>query len=108
MKQRAALLALWALCQCVNVIAACWMLLAIVAGSPRAWRLAVSYDQLANTAFGGHEDETISSRAYKAATRGRRWGCILCKLLDKIQPNHCRQSVEPDEGDNMPANTTPE
>lgn len=108
MKQRAALLALWVLCQVAHVVAAVWMLCALLAGSPRAWRLAVSYDQLANTAFGGHEDETISSRAYKAATRGRRWGCILCRLLDKIQPNHCRQSVEPDEGEKLPANIKPE
>ena len=107
MKVRIALLALWLLCQLANVIACVWMLLAILVGSPRAWRLAVSYDQLANTAFGGDEDETISSRAYKAATRGRRWGCVLCKLLDKIQPDHCRRSLEPDEGDKMPTNNNP-
>ena len=101
MKQRTALLALWALCQLAHVVAAVWMLCAALVGSPRAWRLAVSYDQLANTAFGGHEDETISSRAYKAATQGRRWGCVLCRLLDKIQPGHCKNSVEPDRGDPM-------
>lgn len=107
MKTRAALLALWMLCQLANVVAALWMLGALLVGSPRAWRLAVSYDQLANTAFGGDEDETISSRAFKAATRGRRWGCVLCKLLDKIQPDHCRRSLEPDEGDKMPTNNNP-
>jgi hypothetical protein len=107
MKTRAALLSLWLLCQLANVVAALWMLLALLAGSPRAWHLAVSYDQLANSAFGGSEDETISSRAYKAATRGRRWGCLLCKLLDKIQPDHCRRSLEPDEGDTMPTNNNP-
>lgn len=74
MKTRVALLALWLLCQLANVVAGAWMLLAVLAGSPRAWRLAVSYDQLANTAFGGDEDETISSRAYKASVAGRRWG----------------------------------
>ena len=108
MKTRAALIALLLLCQLANVVAAVWMLIAALVGSPRAWRLAVAYDQLANTAFGGDEDETISSRAYKAATRGRRWGCILCRLLDKIQPNHCRQSVEPDEGEKLTANIKPE
>lgn len=108
MKQRAALLALWLLCQLAGLIAAGWMLCAIIAGSKRAWRLAISYDQLANTAFGGDEDETISSRAYKATLAKRRWGCVLCKLLDKIQPDHCRQSVEPDRGDKLPTNTQPE
>ena len=62
---------------------------AIVAHPPRAWRLAVAHDQLFNTAANGHEDETISSRAAKASQRGERWGCWLCKLLDKIDPGHC-------------------
>lgn len=39
------------------------MLLAALAGSNRAWKLAIGHDQLANAAFGGSEDETISSRA---------------------------------------------
>ena len=93
MKHRAALLAIWALCQVANIVAGIWMLLAILAGSPRAWRLAISYDQLANTAFGGSEDETISSRANRARTEGRRWGCVLCRLLDKIKKNHCQDSA---------------
>ena len=98
MKVRIALLALWLLCQLANVIACVWMLLAALAGSPRAWRLAVSYDQLANTAFGGDEDETISSRAGKASVSGRRWGCVLCRLLDWLDPGHCARNIEPDEG----------
>ena len=98
MKVRIALLALWLLCQLANVVACVWMLLAALAGSSRAWRLAVSYDQLANTAFGGDEDETISSRASKAAATGRRWGCVLCRLLDWLDPGHCARNIEPDEG----------
>lgn len=98
MKTRAALVALWFLCQLAHVVAAVWMLLAALAGSPRAWRLAVSYDQLANTAFGGSEDETLSSRAGKAAQSGRRWGCILCRMLDWFDPGHCARNIESDEG----------
>lgn len=101
------LVAIWALCQVAHAVASIWMLLAILSGSPRAWRLAVSYDQLANTAFGGSEDETISSRAFKASASGRRWGCILCRLLDKIERDHCRRSAEPDRGDAMPADQQP-
>jgi len=70
------------------------MLLAILSGSKRAWTLAVSYDQLANAAFGGHEDETISSRAGKAQRDGRRWGCVLCRLLDRLDAGHCDKSIE--------------
>lgn len=101
------LVVIWALCQVAHAVASIWMLLAILSGSARAWRLAVSYDQLANTAFGGNEDETISSRAFKASASGRRWGCILCRLLDKIERDHCRRSAEPDRGDAMPADDQP-
>lgn len=86
------LLAIFVLCQLANLVSALWMLAAILAGSKRAWRLAVSYDQLANAATGGSEDETISSRADRARTEGRRWGCVLCRLLDSIQRDHCANS----------------
>jgi hypothetical protein len=62
------------------------------------WNLLVSLDQFVNTVAGGDPDETISSRAAKADAEGKRWGCILCGLLDKIQKDHCQRSLEPDEG----------
>ncbi len=98
MVTRLRMLSLWLLCAFIGVIASGWMLLAALAGSDRAWKLAVAHDQLANTAFGGDEDETISSRAAKAARNGKRWGCILCKLLDKLSPGHCERSIEHDRG----------
>ena len=70
-QQRLALLAIWALCQLVAITASLWMLVAALTGSRRAWTLAVAHDQLANAAFGGHEDETLSSRAGKAAREGK-------------------------------------
>lgn len=88
------MLGLWVLCQVANVVAAIWMLFAIVAGSDRAWTLAKSYDQLGNAAFGGHEDELISSRAGRAKRRGVRWACVLCRLLDVIDKGHCEKTVE--------------
>ncbi|TSE28246.1 hypothetical protein Tther_02247 [Tepidimonas thermarum] len=101
--QRLSLLAIWLLCQLAAAVASAWMLLAIIASSSgrRAWTLAVSYDQLANAAFGGHEDETISSRAGKAAREGKRWACVLCRLLDRFDPNHCEKSIELDRGKAM-------
>lgn len=89
-------LALWLLCMLAALISSVWMLIAILGNSARAWKLAVSYDQLANTAFGGHEDETISSRAGKEARKGTRWACVLCKFLDRFDPGHCEKSIEPD------------
>lgn len=98
MVKRVLWLLLALLCAPVAVVAWVWLVAAILGGSDRARRLAVSFDQLANTAFGGDEDETISSRAGKAARQGRRWGCILCRCLDWFQPNHCQLSIEPDRG----------
>lgn len=93
--KRLGLVALWLLCLVAAAVALIWMLLAALVGSNRAWSLAIAHDQLANTAFGGDEDETISSRAGKAARAGKRWGCVLCKLLDKFDPEHCEKSIEP-------------
>lgn len=91
-------LALLLVCALAAVLALGWMFCAVLANSARGHRLAVSFDQLANTAFGGDEDETISSRAGKARLKGRRWGCVLCKALDWFDPGHCANNIELDEG----------
>lgn len=63
------------------------------------WNMLIAIDQLLNTLFGGDPDETISSRAGKYAANNRGWfPCVLCKLLDIIDPNHCMKSIEKDEG----------
>jgi len=98
MKWRLFMLGIWLLCQVTNLVAAVWMLLAIISGSNRAWLIAKSFDQLGNATTGGSEDELISSRAAKASKRGEKWACVLCKLLHKIDPNHCEKSIESDEG----------
>ena len=80
-----------------NVIA----LAAALLGKGRAWPVAVANDQALNAALAGYagsEDETVSSRAGKAQLAGKRWGCVLCRLLDHIDPGHCSKSIEPDEG----------
>lgn len=64
-------------------------------------RVAVAIDQLFNALFNGDEDETISSRAAKARLKGKRWGCILCRFLDWLDPNHGANSIEPDEGEKI-------
>jgi hypothetical protein len=60
-----------------------------------AWVLAVSADQLANAAFNGNPDETISSRAYRHSQDNADrecWAVWLCKLLDKVEKDHCKKS----------------
>ena len=68
---------------------------------PYGRRVAVAIDQLFNALFNGDEDETISSRAAKARLKGKRWGCVLCRFLDWLDPNHCTNSIEPDEGEKI-------
>ena len=67
----------------------------VVVKPSEAWRLAVSADQLANAAFNGHEDRTISSRAYDHSQNDEHrecWAVILCWLLNHIDKNHCEKS----------------
>ena len=66
--------------------------------SRKAMRILVALDQLANAVLNGYPDETISSRAAKAARRGHKWGCVLCKILGWIDKDHCEKVIELDEG----------
>ena len=91
-------LLLWAIASLAAMVSLCLGLMYLVFSPRRFWRVMLAHDQAANAAFGGSEDETISSRAGRAARRGDRWGCVLCKLLDKIDPDHCEGAIEPDEG----------
>lgn len=77
---------------------------AAIVGSDRARHVAVANDQALSAALiglAGSEDETISSLAGKAARKGMAWGCILCCLLDKIDPGHCQRNIEEDEGERL-------
>lgn len=66
---------------------------ALMVDARMSHRIALSFDQLANTAFGGDPDETISSRAGRHAREGERWACWLCRFLDHLDPNHCEKSI---------------
>jgi hypothetical protein len=63
------------------------------------WNLLVALDELTNAILLGDPRETISSRADKAMNEGKRWGCVLCKLLNYIQKDHCQKSLDPLVGD---------
>ncbi|MBL4763520.1 MAG: hypothetical protein JKY93_12590 [Gammaproteobacteria bacterium] len=61
--------------------------------------MAKGFDQLTNTGLHGNEDELISSRMGKAVRDGRCMGCFwLCRLLHLLDKNHCKKSIEDDEG----------
>lgn len=92
MQQRLILALLWALCAFAALGAWVRMAWAVLVAPARAWRLAIAFDQLFNAAANGNEDETVSSRAARAQSEGRAWGCVLCRLLDRIDPDHCKKS----------------
>lgn len=60
--------------------------------------LLIAIDQLVNAVCGGDPDETISSRLGKAQDRGSRFACVFCRLLDVLDKDHCRNSVDVNEG----------
>lgn len=69
---------------------------AVIFDPDHGWRLAVAKDQLANAAFNGHEDETISSRAGRHSRKDsdrETWAICLCWILDKVDKNHCEKSI---------------
>jgi hypothetical protein len=78
-----------------------------ILGSRYVTFVLVALDQLANALLGGYPRETISSRAAKGARRGNKGWCLLCKVLDLFQRNHCELVIELDQGetdaDNLPA-----
>lgn len=80
--------------QFANTVAFFWMLAIIVFApdSPRALRIALAWDQLGNSATGGSEDETISSRADRLRAENVRWACVLCRFLDWLEKDHCKNS----------------
>lgn len=88
------LLALWLLCQLAALVTALRMAWAIITNQDRAWNIAKAYDRLGDAVTNDDTVQTISSRAEKARRDGKRWGCWLCRLLDRLQPDHCKNSIE--------------
>lgn len=69
------------------------------------WNNLIAIDQLVNTVFAGDPDETISSRIGKILRDKRKdnrfiyyLSKIICYFLNKIDPGHCKDAIEEDEG----------
>lgn len=90
---RVRLLGIWLVCMCGTVLTLLRMLFCVATSPDRAKSIAVALDRAGNAATNGDNRETISSRANRARSEGRKWGCILCRILDALSPNHCRDSV---------------
>jgi hypothetical protein len=61
--------------------------------------LLILLDQAGNTLTGGSPNETISERAAKARNEGKEWGCVLCRVLNWINPGHCDNALTSTIGD---------
>lgn len=56
-------------------------------------RVLLAIDELTNTVLDGQPGDSISHRTAVAASHGKRWGCILCRLFDLFEANHCAKSI---------------
>lgn len=77
-------------------------LYSIITNPSKALNIADMIDQAANVSANGRLDETISARAAKAQIAGRKWGCILCKVLNAIQTDHCKNALAHDITSGVP------
>ena len=59
----------------------------------QAWRIALGEDLDANVALNGRLGQSISSRAAVACKAHRPWGCVVCALLDDVNPGHCAKAL---------------
>lgn len=62
------------------------------------YSLGAALSILVNALVGGLPTQTLSARADVARARQRRWGCVLCAILDSIERDHCKNSREWFEG----------
>lgn len=89
----ASLILIWLVCFAGTAVTLLRMLWCIGANRPKAVAIAIALDRAGNRAANGGQAETISSRANRARAEGRHWGCVLCRWLDWLDPNHCRDSA---------------
>jgi hypothetical protein len=57
------------------------------------YSVACAMSVLINALTGGQAPETFSYRSAKARRAGKRWGCLLCRLLDTIDRDHCARTI---------------
>ncbi len=61
----------------------------------KRWVLTVllQIDELISALFGGYANESISYRFALNAAGGGKWGCLFCRLMERVWPKHCDLSV---------------
>lgn len=94
MKIRLALLILYPLLLFGLIYTAIRYLTCVIGNVDKAWNIALMIDETCNVDANGRVNESISKRAALAQQRGASWGCVLCKILDAIQSNHCQDALK--------------
>lgn len=58
--------------------------------------LLIAIDEVGNAITGGSPHETISSRLYRARTRGNKGACVFCKILNLVflSKDHCKDAYD--------------
>jgi hypothetical protein len=56
--------------------------------------VAEAFDRLLNAILLGDPMQTISHRAYLARQHNQEWACLLCKVLDFFQKDHCAKAAD--------------
>lgn len=58
--------------------------------------IAVNIDcVLASVILRAPSKTTITQAAWMAMKRGRDWGCVLCRILHRLDKNHCDKYGKP-------------
>ena len=82
---------------CVCLLALCYITLRLIytifTSETKFWLLAKSIDDSFNVASNGDFRTYLSTRAAVARNKKKRWGCILCKLLDFVDKGHCDRAL---------------
>lgn len=92
--KRTLLLVIWLLILICLPLAMLRMLYCIATNQDKAFMQAKGFDRVGSAMTNGSDDEYISTRAYEAMIKQKRWGCILCRLLDYLERDHCKKSFD--------------
>lgn len=84
---------LWIVAQLAHVVASLRMAGCIATGNDeQGKRILLAYDRLGNAGTNGKDNETLSSRANRGRAEGARGWCLLCRILDWLDKDHCKRS----------------
>lgn len=95
--KRVQLLGIWIVCVLGAILILLRLLWCSLFSHDKAREIAKTISRAGNAAANGDGRETISSRAHRARSKGRLYGCVLCRALDWLDPNHCRDAAENDK-----------